>query len=103
MQTCEAGKALVNLLHSENVDVHRAVLCALRAYAVEGKYAMEIESRGCLAPTFKLMHSDRPDVVARALRLLWAMAVADPIKAKITKVSAAPAMDHRDTLCFQIP
>jgi hypothetical protein len=86
MQTCDAGKALVNLLHSENVDVHRAVLCALRAYAVEGKFAMEIESRGCLAPTFKLMHSDRHDVVARALRLLWAMAIADPIKAKITKV-----------------
>mmetsp|Transcript_38829 Transcript_38829/g.97256 ORF Transcript_38829/g.97256 Transcript_38829/m.97256 type:complete len:358 (-) Transcript_38829:24-1097(-) len=85
MQTCDAGKAMVNLLHSENVDVHRAVLCALRAYAIEGKYASELDQRGCLAPTFKLVLSDKHDVVARALRLLWALAVADTIKGKIVK------------------
>mmetsp|Transcript_36732 Transcript_36732/g.90406 ORF Transcript_36732/g.90406 Transcript_36732/m.90406 type:complete len:358 (+) Transcript_36732:437-1510(+) len=85
MQTSEAGKALVNLLHSENVDVHRAVLCALRVYAVEGRYALEIDSRGCLPPTIKLLNSDRHDVVARSLRLLWVLSITDPIKAKIAK------------------
>mmetsp|Transcript_40106 Transcript_40106/g.78603 ORF Transcript_40106/g.78603 Transcript_40106/m.78603 type:complete len:357 (+) Transcript_40106:217-1287(+) len=88
MQTCDTGKALVNLLHSENVDVHRSVLCALRAYAIEGKYASELHDRGCLTPTYKLVHSDKPDVQARALRLLWAMALADPIKTKIVKENA---------------
>ncbi len=63
-------QALVHLLHSENSEVHRAALCALRAYAVEGQFAVEVEARGALGPTIKHLPSTTPDVRARALALL---------------------------------
>ena len=85
MTNMEACRPLVNLLHSENVDVHKAALAALRAYAVEGKLAKEVEDRGALSQVCKLLDSDKNEVVARALQLLWALAGADSTKSKIAK------------------
>ena len=50
--------------------MHRAALCALRAYAVEGTFAAEVDARGALGPTLRLLGSTAPDVPARALALL---------------------------------
>ncbi len=63
-------QALVHLLHSENTNVHRAALCALRAYTVEGQYAVEVCSRSGLAPAVKLLDSTTRDVCARALAFI---------------------------------
>ena len=85
MLNMEACRPLVNLLHSENVDVHKAALAALRAYSVEAKLAKEVEDRGALSQVCKLVTSDKNEVVARALQLLWALASADTTKNKIAK------------------
>ena len=85
MLNMEACRPLVNLLHSENIDVHKAALCALRAYSVEAKLAKEIEDRGALSQVCKLVTSDKNDVIARALALLWMLAGADTTKTKIAK------------------
>jgi hypothetical protein len=85
MLKLEACRPLVNLLYSENIDVHKAALTALRAYSVEAKFAKEVEDRGALSQTCKLVDSDKPEVVARALSLLWMLAGADSTKTKIAK------------------
>ena len=85
MLNMEACRPLVNLLYSENIDVHKAALAALRAYSVEAKFAKEVEDRGALSQACKLVDSDKPEVVARALALLWMLAGADSTKTKIAK------------------
>ena len=85
MNNMEACRPLVNLLHSENVDVHKAAMAALRAYSVEAKLAKEVEDRGALSQVCKLLESPQNEVVARALQLLWALASADSTKTKIAK------------------
>lgn len=85
MLNMEACRPLVNLLHSENIDVHKAALAALRAYSVEARLAKEVEDRGALSQACKLVTSDKPEVIARALALLWMLAGADDTKAKIAK------------------
>ena len=85
MTNMEACRPLVNLLHSENIDVHTAALAALRSYAVDAKLAKEIEDRGALPQTCKLITSDKTEVVARALALLWMLAGADATKKQIAR------------------
>mmetsp|Transcript_103689 Transcript_103689/g.167196 ORF Transcript_103689/g.167196 Transcript_103689/m.167196 type:complete len:213 (+) Transcript_103689:167-805(+) len=85
MLNMEACRPLVNLLHSENIDVHKAALAALRAYSVEARLAKEVEDRGALSQVCKLVTSDKNEVVARALAVLWMLAGADATKTKIAK------------------
>ena len=87
MFNMDACRPLVNLLHSENMDVHKAALTALRSWAVEAKNAKEIEDRpGALSQVCKLIvTSDKAEVKARALSLLWMLSGSDSAKVKICK------------------
>eukprot|EP00960_Hanusia_phi_P041048 754809-Hanusia_phi.AAC.3 len=83
MGRMDACRLLVNLLYSQHVDVHKAALCALRAYCVEPARAQEVEQREALSQICKLSRSDKDDVVFRALSLAWMLAGADSIKEKL--------------------
>ena len=78
-------RPLVNLLHSENHAVHTAALCALRSYALDARFAMEVDQRGGLPQVCRLVFGDKSEAVARALDLLWLLAGADSVKAKLAK------------------
>ncbi|KAJ1484358.1 armadillo-type protein [Baffinella frigidus] len=99
MARVEVCRPLVNLVHSENHGVHTAALCALRAYALDARYAIEVDQRGGLPQVCRLVFSEKSEAVARALDLLcekseavaraldlfWLLAGADTVKAKIAK------------------
>mmetsp|Transcript_19266 Transcript_19266/g.63748 ORF Transcript_19266/g.63748 Transcript_19266/m.63748 type:complete len:281 (+) Transcript_19266:514-1356(+) len=94
MGRLDACRLLVNLLYSQHVDVHKAALCALRAYCVDPARAQEIEQRECLSQVCKLARSDKDDVIFRALSLAWMLAGVDSIKEKLASEETGGFLKH---------